>query len=404
MDLTLLLDLDDTLLTNDIHTFLPAYLQALSKELATYASPEALISQLLSATKQMVENQRPDLSLREVFEGSFYPALKLLPEDLSEPIERFYAEVFPSLQPLTSSRPEAVELVKTAFRCGFRVAIATNPLFPRSAIEHRLGWAGLPVSEYNFELVSSYETFHFAKPKPAYFAELLGRLGWPEGPVLMVGDDLQNDVSGARQLGLPVFWINPNEAKLRDQAEQPTASGKIADVIPWLSSIPTEILQPDYNIPSAMLAILRSTPAVLNHLCSGLSASTWVKRPLPDEWCPTEIICHLRDVDAEVNLPRLHKVISEENPFLPGKDTDPWAEQRGYIHQNGRQALSSFTATRLDMLALLTDLQPEDWQRPARHAILGPTNLEELVRIIASHDRLHIQQINQSLNARLNQV
>lgn len=403
MELTLLLDLDDTLLTNDIRTFLPAYLQTLSKELAAYAHPEVLVKELLSATKRMVDNQRPDLTLKEVFESSFYPALNLLPEDLREPIDRFYAEVFPSLQHLTSPRPEAVELVNTALRCGFHIVIATNPLFPRSAIEHRLAWAGLPVNDYPFDLVSSYETLHFSKPKPAYFAELLGRLGWPEGPVLMVGDDLQNDISGARQLGLPAFWINQANAVLPNNQELPTTSGTIGEVIPWLSSAPLDMLQPDYNIPSAILAILRSTPAVLDHLCSDLTENTWIERPLPDEWCPTEIICHLRDVEAEVNLPRLRKVLSEENPFLPGKDTDPWAEQRGYIHQNGLEALKSFTAARMEVLTLLEDLQPKDWQRSARHAILGPTDLEELVGIISSHDRLHIQQITQSLDTLLNQ-
>lgn len=403
MDLTLLLDLDDTLLTNDIRTFLPAYLQALSKELASYAHPDTLVTQLLSATKRMVENKRPDLSLKEVFESSFYPALNLLPEDMREPIDRFYAEVFPSLQTLTSPRPEAVELVKTAIQCGFRIVIATNPLFPRSAIEHRLTWAGLPVNNYQFELVSSYETLHFSKPKPAYFAELLGRLGWPEGPVLMVGDDLQNDISGARRLGLPVFWINQTGAALPDNQEMPTAAGTIGEVIPWLSSAPLESLLPDYNLPSAMLAILRSTPAVLDTLCRDLSANTWTARPLPDEWCPTEIICHLRDVEAEVNLQRLYKVLNEENPFLAGKDTDPWADQRDYIHQNGLEALKNFTSARVEVLTLLEDLQPEDWQRPARHAILGPTDLGELVSIIASHDRLHIQQITQSLDTLQNQ-
>ena len=400
MNLTLLLDLDDTLLTNDIHTFLPAYLQSLSKELAAYAPPETLIAQLLSATKRMVENQRPDLTLKDVFENSFYPALNLSLEDLREPIDRFYAEIFPNLRNLTSPRPEAVELVRSALRCGFRVVIATNPLFPRSAIEHRLAWAGLSVNDYPFNLVSSYETLHFSKPQPAYFAELLGRLGWPEGPALMVGDDLQNDISGARQLGLPAFWINQAGSSASPVGqEQPTATGDVGDVIPWLSTAPLETLQPDYNSPSAMLAILRSTPAVLDTLCSNLSTNTWVERPLPNEWCPTEIICHLRDVEAEVNLPRLRRVLRDENPFLPGKDTDPWAEQRDYIHQSGPQALRSFTAARMEVLALLEDLHPGDWQRPARHAILGPTDLEELVGIIASHDRLHIQQITQSLEA-----
>jgi hydroxymethylpyrimidine pyrophosphatase-like HAD family hydrolase len=39
VSLTLLLDLDGTLLDNDMDLFLPAYLQALSKELAFSSNP-----------------------------------------------------------------------------------------------------------------------------------------------------------------------------------------------------------------------------------------------------------------------------------------------------------------------------------------------------------------------------
>ena len=38
----------------------------------------------------------------------------------------------------------------------------------------------------------------------------------------------------------------------------------------------------------------------------------------------TEIICHLRDVEREVNLPRIRRVLAEQNPFLVGEVTDVW--------------------------------------------------------------------------------
>jgi len=42
-------------------------------------------------------------------------------------------------------------------------------------------------------------------------------------------------------------------------------------------------------------------------------------------------------------------------------------------------------------LALMDGLQAE-WDRPARHAIFGPTSLQELVGFMAEHDRLHVRQ------------
>jgi HAD superfamily hydrolase (TIGR01549 family) len=398
LTITLLLDLDDTLLSNDIERFLPAYLQALSKELVQYTEPDRLIAHLMAATAEMVRNQRPDRTLQQVFDAAFYPALNIEKKEVSGDIERFYEQVFPDLARLTVSRPEAIQMVDQAMARGYRIAVATNPLFPRTAILQRLAWAKLPIDRYPFELVTSYEDMHFAKPNPAYFAEILAYLSWPEGPVVMVGDDLERDIVGARRLGLPTFLVSQKNAQTSAGALQPTASGRLEDLLPWLERQEEADLLPDYNSPAAMMAILRSTPAALDNLCNSLTPESWVQRPRPKEWCPTEILCHLRDVDVEVNLPRLEKVLQEDNPFIPGKDTDPWAEERDYIHQDGPQALIDFTRARIQILNLLEGLQPQDWQRTARHAIFGTTHLSELVQIIARHDRLHIRQLHQDLD------
>jgi HAD superfamily hydrolase (TIGR01549 family) len=393
VSLTLLLDLDDTLLHNHVDKFLPAYLKLLSGELAPYASPEVMVPQLLSATRIMAENLRPDCTLKLVFDAAFYPALGLAAEDLQDFLEHFYEEKFPRLQSLTRPKQEAVRLVQAAFERGYRVAIATNPLFPRRAIEHRLAWAGLPVDQYPFELVSAYETFHFSKPNPAYYAEILGRLNWPEGGILMVGDDWKRDIQGASQLGLATYWLPNETAPGEDEIQAATGYGELADLLDWIDNLPEEKLQPEYDAPSAMLATMRATPAILDTLCGELVEEAWSARPRPEEWCPTEILCHLRDVDREVNLARVRRVLQENDPFISGRDTDPWADERKYFCQDGPQALQEFTAARLKLLDLLAAASPEDWDRSARHAILGPTSLKELVRIIAEHDRLHVRQV-----------
>jgi HAD superfamily hydrolase (TIGR01549 family) len=396
VSLTLLLDLDDTLLHNHINEFLPAYLKLLSGELEPFAPPEAIVAQLLSATGKMAANQRPDCTLKQVFEAAFYPPLGLAPEDLQAALWHFYEEIFPRLQSLTRPKAEAVSLVQAAFERGYRVAVATNPLFPRRAIEHRLAWAELPVDQYPFELISTYETFHFSKPNPAYYAEILGRLNWPEGGILMVGDDWKRDIQGASQLGLATYWL-ANGAAPTGEHHGASGSGELGQLLNWIEAAGEEKLLPDYNAPSAMLATLRATPAVLDTLCGDLAMEAWSVHPQPEEWCPTEILCHLRDVDQEVNLARIRRVLQENDPFLSGKDTDPWADERKYICQDGPQALHEFTTARMKLLDLLEAATSEDWERTARHAILGPTTLRELVRIVAEHDRLHVRQVRQDL-------
>jgi hypothetical protein len=173
----------------------------------------------------------------------------------------------------------------------------------------------------------------------------------------------------------------------------------LTDHLPWLDSLAPEALQPDFSTITSLLATLRSTPAALHSLCAGLDTTARAHHhPESTEWGTVEILCHLRDVDAEVNLPRLQRVIQENNPFLAGKDTDPWAVERAYTQQDGQKALQAFTTTRYELLALLDNLPLEGWKRPARHAIFGPTTLHELVNFIAGHDRLHIRQFQRASN------
>ena len=80
-------------------------------------------------------------TLQEVFESYFYPKLGVPKEQVSHAIEQFYDEVFPSIGVVTKKRG-AVELIDWAFAKGYRIAIATDPLFPRKAVYHRIRWAG----------------------------------------------------------------------------------------------------------------------------------------------------------------------------------------------------------------------------------------------------------------------
>jgi FMN phosphatase YigB (HAD superfamily) len=394
--LTLLFDLDDTLLGNNMDTFLPAYLQALSAYMSSYANPRRLVKTLMEASDQMVSNLHPDRTLEEVFDAAFYPPLGIDKEQVRGILDDFYAKEFPKLRSLTQFRPKAVELVETALSRGYRVAIATNPLFPSTAVTQRLSWAGLPPDKYPLALIPSFSTIHFSKPNPAYFAELMAKLAWPEGPAVMVGDDINLDITPARQAGLATYWVAAN-GSLPGNETIPNGHGALTKFLPWLDSTNPDSLLPDFRSISAIIATLRSTPAFLHSICASLTTEAIVHRPVAGEWSVLEILCHLADMDTEVNLPRLRKVQQEVNPFVAGMDTDTWADSRQYNQRDGRQSLQNFVTARLELIAFLESLSPEDWQRQARHAVFGPTCLQEMAIFAAGHDRLHVRQIHQTI-------
>ena len=77
MTITLLLDLDETLLDTNLGAFVPAYYQKLATHLAPHVPPESLLKYLMLGTRQMMASEDPSRTLREVFDENFYPFLKM---------------------------------------------------------------------------------------------------------------------------------------------------------------------------------------------------------------------------------------------------------------------------------------------------------------------------------------
>ena len=390
MNLTLLLDLDDTLLDTNMEAFLGAYFQALASFLSPYIESELMLSSLIKGTHKMMGDLDPSTTLREVFDPEFFPKYDVNQDVLNERIVEFYNDVFPTLEYVIQKNENAVPFIEWAVEQGYRLAIATNPLFPLAAIHHRMRWAGLPPEKYPFEIVSAYETFHFSKPNAAYYAEVVARMGWPEGPILVVGNDVEADLTPAMILGFSTFWIDTwGENKI---GFEPTARGSLVDLRPWLEATDLSTLEPASPSSEALIALMLSTPAAISGLLKQAQGPDPTRRPVSDEWSLTEIICHLRDTEAEVNLARLRMLLELDEPFIPARVTDSWAVERDYNSQDMVAALQDFTSARIQSVELLRGLTDE-WGRKARHAIFGPTDLQELVKFMVEHDKLHIRQI-----------
>lgn len=388
----LLLDLDDTLLQSNFDQFLPAYLSRIAAELAPHDPPDVVIGHLTEATGAMMANLDPTQTLKEAFDRRFYPALGVSEADLRPQIDRFYQQTYPQLRSMTSPAAHARELVEAAIERGLELVLATNPLFPRTAIEQRMDWAGLADCRPEFSLITCYESAHFAKPQPEYYAEILGRLGVAPEAAAMIGDDPENDLAPARSLGLATFHVSSGGGNGH-------ADGDLRQAQSWLlSRIEDRPEEPEAGRPPrAVLGRMRGHLAALLSLAEALEA-TWHEPP-EQKWGTGEVICHLRDVELEVHQPRLHELLNEEPAFLSAADPDRWAQERNYRAQDPGAALDSFVAARKGTLTTLASLPEEAWSTPARHALLGPTTLAELMDLAADHDLSHLAQLRDLLEA-----
>lgn len=201
-----LFDLDGTLLDIDLPAFLERYFAALSEVIGGLIGQDAVapgMDALLRATRTMSE-PHDGRTNRDVFGEEF---LALCGIDLDRDaalFDAFYEDVFPALGAGIGPVPGAREAVDAAIASGMRVAVATNPIFPLRAIEHRIAWAGL--DDVPFDLVTSFENMTATKPHAAYYRQIAGLLGVDTRECLMVGDDPVLDLAAA-DVGMLTYYV-----------------------------------------------------------------------------------------------------------------------------------------------------------------------------------------------------
>ncbi|MBY0085260.1 HAD family hydrolase [Brevibacillus brevis] len=201
---TILFDLDGTLLEMQTEPFVKSYLVEVGRHVGDKYDTEKLLALVWDATKAMIMNQEPDKTNEQVFIEHFTEHSEWDREEIWTLFDSFYRDVFPTLSHLTYPSPWAKQIVAAAKEQGFRVAVATNPVFPRDAIHHRLAWIGM--SPDDFELVTVYEESHFTKPNPGYYKEICQKLGVEPTDCIMVGNHMQEDMV-ASKLGMKTFLV-----------------------------------------------------------------------------------------------------------------------------------------------------------------------------------------------------
>jgi HAD superfamily hydrolase (TIGR01549 family) len=228
-----LFDLDDTLLENNVDRFLKAYFGLLAPHMAHMVPAEKFISALIRATNAMITNEDPSITNQQAFMDEFFPMVGRTAEEMMPLFDEFYAVQFGKLRSLTRPNPSARAAIQAAIDAGCDVVIATNPVFPETAIRQRMAWAG--VSDFPFKMITSYEVMHAAKPSCPYYREILDHIGRRADECVMVGDDWGNDMVPAMKAGLQIFWINTETNSMN--ALDPSARGTLAEFEEWFSLI-----------------------------------------------------------------------------------------------------------------------------------------------------------------------
>ncbi|MFC2063955.1 DinB family protein [Chloroflexota bacterium] len=112
-------------------------------------------------------------------------------------------------------------------------------------------------------------------------------------------------------------------------------------------------------------------------------------------WNIHQIIAHIRDVNREVYLPRLRRIMAEEDPVFENFDGEDWMLN----HYDPRESLDAIMAEFGEQCQTTADwlmeLAPKSWNRSGSHPTIGTHTLQWWVERTLAHIIEHNHQLEE---------
>jgi hypothetical protein len=140
-------------------------------------------------------------------------------------------------------------------------------------------------------------------------------------------------------------------------------------------------------------ATLTAWPDLLSHAGDLLAG-----RPDPSEWSVLECLGHATDAEI-VYAGRYRWILAHDEPPLIGYDQDLWVDRLRHGQDDTRELLDVFGVLRRANLTLWGRTTEAERRRVGMHAERGPESLDLSFRLIAGHDRFHLDQARRALAA-----
>lgn len=146
----------------------------------------------------------------------------------------------------------------------------------------------------------------------------------------------------------------------------------------------------------AVLERLANVPARISHAIEGLTDAQLHRATASGEWSPAEILAHLRASDDIVAY-RLYAILARDNPPLLAYDERRWAQISAYAQADFELSLQAFTLRRAELLRMLRQAVPTDWERTGTHEVKGSLSLFQVATVLAEHEEEHCLQLESRL-------
>jgi len=232
---TIFFDLDGTLLPLDMDAFTAKYLALVKQHDFKAAIGRPLSSLVLNlAFKQMLKPNHPNQTNEQAFFASIEKQKKISRERIEPMFNLFYSKHFDELKSSATTEPLAAEVVQVLKMKGYRLVLATNPVFPRVATLKRIQWAGLNADD--FEFITTYENSRYCKPHSDYYQDILNHLFLSANQCYMVGNNVKEDLCTV-SLGFEAFLVT--DYLIGDIRKAPICKkGNYSDLKSWAEQLP----------------------------------------------------------------------------------------------------------------------------------------------------------------------
>lgn len=141
-----------------------------------------------------------------------------------------------------------------------------------------------------------------------------------------------------------------------------------------------------------LLSSLAEVVDELSKIVAAIPTHTW---HLPGELSshtPHYILAHLRELEAQVFIFQLHRILDEDVPRLVLFDDERWMASHYTPEEPVPEILAGFTNLRKQELEWLRGLSSADWSRTARHPWWGVRTLQWWVE---QQSEYSIQQLSE---------
>jgi hypothetical protein len=144
--------------------------------------------------------------------------------------------------------------------------------------------------------------------------------------------------------------------------------------------------------------VLAETPALLRAAIRAVDAETLRRRPAPDSWSAMELLGHFVDIEL-IHAERFRRILAEDKPRLVPFDPEAWNTTLGHSKRSPEEHLAAFEALRKSNLDVWRRASPAERVREYIHGQRGVETYELLFKMCAGHDRLHLVQLREAIEA-----